>query len=48
MRLRVFEARQVADLPLSHGKLRLWARMNDHLLMIQWFVAFSEEIGGAR
>ena len=44
MRLRVFEARQVADLPLSHGKLRL-ARMNDHLLMIQWFIAFSEEIG---
>ena len=44
MRLRVFEARQVADLPLSPGKLRL-ARMDDHLLMAQWFVAFSEEIG---
>ncbi len=44
MRLRVFEARQVADLPLSQGKLRL-ARMDDHLLMAQWFVAFSEEIG---
>ena len=44
MRLRVFEARQVADLPLSHGKLRS-AHMDDHLLMAQWFVAFSEEIG---
>ncbi len=44
MRLRVFEARQVTDLPLSQGKLRL-ARMDDHLLMAQWFVAFSEEIG---
>ena len=44
MRLRVFEARQVADLPLSKGKLRL-ARMDDHLLMAQWFVAFSEETG---
>ena len=43
-RLRVFEARQVADLPLSPGKLRL-ARMDDHLLMAQWFVAFSEQIG---
>ena len=44
MRLRVFEARQIADLPLSQGKLRL-ARMDDHLLMAQWFVTFSEEIG---
>ena len=44
MRLRVFEARQVADLPLSQGKLRL-ARMDDHPLMAQWFVAFSEETG---
>ncbi len=44
MRLRVFEARQVAELPLSQGKLRL-AYMDDHLLMAQWFVAFSEETG---
>ena len=44
MRSRVFEARTVTDVPLSPGKLRL-ARMDDHLLMAQWIVAFSEEIG---
>ncbi len=44
MRLRVFEAREVAGMPLSQGKLRL-ARMDDHPLMAQWFVAFSEETG---
>ena len=44
MRTRVFEARKVADVPLSPGKFRL-ARMDDHLRMAPWFVAFSEEIG---
>ncbi|RKU11360.1 hypothetical protein C6502_08280 [Candidatus Poribacteria bacterium] len=44
MRLRVFEARIVADVPLSPGKLRL-ACMADHPLMTQWIAAFSETIG---
>ena len=44
MRLRVFEARKVADVPLSPGELRL-ARMADHPLMTQWIVAFSATIG---
>ena len=44
MQLRVFEARTVADVPLSPGKLRL-ACMADHPLMTQWIVAFSESIG---
>ena len=44
MRTRVFEAKKVADVPLSPGKFRL-ARMDDHLRMAQWIVAFSEEIG---
>ena len=44
MRTRVFEARKVADVPLSPGKLRL-AHMDDHLRMAHWIVAFSEEIG---
>lgn len=44
MRSRVFEARKVVDVPLSPGRLRL-ARMDDHLLMAQWIVTFSEEIG---
>ena len=43
MRMRVFEARTVADLPLSPGKLRL-ACMGDHPLMTQWIVAFSDII----
>lgn len=43
-RMRVFEARTVADIPLSPGELRL-ARMVDHPLMTQWIVAFSETIG---
>ncbi len=44
MRLRVFEARTVADVPLSPGKLRL-AGISDHPFMTQWIVAFSETIG---
>ena len=44
LRSRVFEARKATDVPLSPGKLRL-ARIDDHLLMAQWIVAFSEEIG---
>ena len=44
MRLRVFEARTVADIPLSLGELRL-ACMADHPLMTQWIAAFSETIG---
>ena len=43
-RLRVFEARKVADVPLSAGKLRL-ARMEDHHLMARWIAAFLETIG---
>ena len=45
MRLRVFEARAVADVPLSAGALRL-ASMDDHLLMAQWVDAFSQEALG--
>ena len=44
MRLRVFEARNVADVPLSPGKLRL-ACMDDQPLMARWVINFSEEIG---
>ena len=44
MRLRVFEARTVDDIPLSPGELRL-AGMDDHPLMTQWIAAFSETIG---
>ncbi len=43
-RMRVFEAREAADLPLSAGKLRL-ARPDDHLLMARWIVGLSEAIG---
>ena len=43
-RSRVFEARKVADVPLSLGKLR-FARMDDRPLMARWITAFSEEIG---
>ena len=43
-RLRVFEARSVADLPLSPGKLR-FARCDDHPLMAEWIAALSEAIG---
>lgn len=43
-RMRVFEARTVANLPLSPGKLRL-ARPDDHPLMARWIVGLSEAIG---
>ena len=43
-RLRSFEVRKVADVPLSPGKLRL-AGMEDRPLMARWIVAFSESIG---
>ena len=42
MRMRVFEARTVADVPLAAGVLRL-ASMGDLLLMAQWIDAFSQE-----
>ena len=45
MRMRVFEARTVADVPLSAGALRL-ASMDDHPLMAQWIDAFSQEALG--
>ena len=44
MRLRVFEARSVANLPLSLGKLRL-ARREDHPLMTRWIADYSEAVG---
>ncbi len=44
MRMRTFEAKAVADLPLSPGKLRI-ARPDDHSLMTRWTVAYTEEIG---
>ena len=44
MRMRVFEAKTVTDIPLSPGKLRL-ADISDHPLMTQWIFAFSETIG---
>lgn len=44
MRLRVFEARKIADMSLSPGKLRL-ACMDDHLLIAEWIAKFSEETG---
>ena len=43
-RMRVFEARTVAEAPLSSGKLRL-AGISDQPLMTQWILAFSESIG---
>ena len=45
MRMRVFEVRTVADVPLSAGALRL-ASMDDHPLMAQWMDAFSQEALG--
>ena len=44
MRLRLFEARSVANLPLSPGKLRL-ARPEDHPLMARWMADYSKEVG---
>lgn len=43
-RMRVFEARSVADLPLSPGRLR-FARPDDHSLMAKWIAALSEAVG---
>ena len=45
MRMRVFEARTVADVPLAAGALRL-ASMDDLPLMAQWVDAFSQEALG--
>lgn len=45
-RMRVFEARRVADVPLSAGALRL-AGLDDCSLMAQWLAAFSREALGA-
>ncbi len=45
MRMRVFEARTVADVTFAAGALRL-ASMNDHPLMAQWVDAFSQEALG--
>lgn len=43
-RMRVFEARSVANLPLSLGKMR-FARPDDHPLMARWIVGLSEALG---
>ena len=43
-RMRVFEAKSVANLPLSSGKLR-FARPDDHTLMTLWIVGLSEALG---
>ena len=44
MRMRVFEIRDVSDLPLSSGFLRV-ASMADCDLMTQWVHAFSDAVG---
>ena len=44
MRMRAFEIREVADVPLSQGVMRL-ASLDDHALMAQWIAEFSESIG---
>lgn len=44
MRMRISEARSVANLPLSPGKLRL-ARPEDHPLTAIWIADYSEAIG---
>ena len=43
-RMRVFEARTVANLPLSPGEMR-FANVDDHSLMAHWIVGLSEVIG---
>ncbi|MDE0316781.1 MAG: GNAT family N-acetyltransferase [Candidatus Poribacteria bacterium] len=43
-RMRVFEARSVANLPISPGRLR-FAHHNDHPLMAKWIAALSEAVG---
>ncbi|MDE0009808.1 MAG: GNAT family N-acetyltransferase [Candidatus Poribacteria bacterium] len=44
MRMRIFETRSVANLPLSPGKLRL-ARPEEHPLMARWIADYSETVG---
>ena len=44
-RMRVFEARTVAEVPLAAGALRLTG-MDDHPLMAQWMDAFAQEALG--
>ena len=41
---QIYKTFKVANLPLSPGKMR-FARMDDHLRMAQWIVAFSETMG---
>ena len=43
-RMRAFEARTVANLPLSLGEMR-FAHIDDHSLMARWIVGLSEAIG---
>lgn len=43
MRMRIFETRSVANLPLSPGKLRL-ARPEEHRLMARWITDYSETV----
>ena len=44
MRMRAFEIREVAVVPLSKGVMRL-ASMDDHPLMARWIEEFSKQIG---
>ena len=44
MRMRIFEARSVANLPLSPGRLRL-ARPEDYPSMTRWIADYSEAVG---
>lgn len=44
MRMRAFDIREVACVPLSEGTMRL-AYMDDHALMARWTAEFSEQIG---
>ena len=44
MRMHIFEARSVANLSLSPGKLRL-ARPEEHPLMTRWITDYSEAVG---
>lgn len=43
-RMRVFEARNVMNLPLSPGELRV-ARMDDRPLMARWIAVLSDDLG---
>lgn len=44
MRMRIFEARSVANLSVSPGKLRL-ARPEEHPRMARWITDYSETVG---